>query len=336
MGTAGELRRHAGAYGYDARSFEKAVRLLGIVDAVSADPHLRDQFALKGGSAINLFLLDAPRLSVDLDLNFVGEPERERMLANRNSVEAALASLVSTLGYEIPFRERKYEGGKWRLNYQSVEGRSANIFLDLDYMNRVPLWPPSRRPSTLLGPWRATDVLVQDPHEVVAGKLLAAAERNHPRDQFDAGSLPAVGGRHPLDPDRLRLAFVVAAAGRKADARNLSPLAPPSAARTIAQELLPLLRSSDQPEPSALGAYAAGLHNMRYRAVRSVLPFTATEMAFLDQVSDDMTVAADLLTSDPALQRRVEMQPTLAWRLQKLRESRDTQQIEPPRGGLWL
>lgn len=110
MATAGELRRHAGAYGYDVRSFEKAVRLLGIVVAVSAEPYLRDQFALKGGSALNLFLLDAPRLSVDLDLNFVGDPERERMLANRESVEEALASLVSTLGYEIPFRARKYEG----------------------------------------------------------------------------------------------------------------------------------------------------------------------------------------------------------------------------------
>lgn len=203
-------------------------------------------------------------------------------------------------------------------------------------MNRLPLWPPSRRSSTLPGPWRATDVLVQDPHEVVAGKLLAAAERNHPRDQFDVGSLYKVRDRHPLDPDRLRLAFVVAAAGRKADARNLSPLAHPSAGQTIAQELLPLLRSNDQPEPAALGAYSADLHNMRYRAISSVLPFTTAEMAFLDHVSDDTTVAADLLTSDPALQRRIEMQPTLAWRLQKLRESRDTHQIEPPGGGLLL
>jgi len=59
-------------------------------------------------------------------------------------------------------------------------------------------------------------------------------------------------------------------------------------------------------------------------------------MAFLDRVSDDTTVAAQLLTSDTALQRRIEMQPTLAWRLQKRRDSRDTQQIERPRSGLWL
>ena len=104
MATVGELTRHADFHGYKMEAFEKAVRLLGIVHAVSADPYLRDQFALKGGSALNLFLLDAPRLSVDLDLSFVGEPERERMLANRNSVEAALASLVSTLGYEIRYQ----------------------------------------------------------------------------------------------------------------------------------------------------------------------------------------------------------------------------------------
>lgn len=49
MATAGELKRHAEAYGYDVQAYEKAVRLLGITDALAADPYLRDQFALKGG-----------------------------------------------------------------------------------------------------------------------------------------------------------------------------------------------------------------------------------------------------------------------------------------------
>ena len=88
MDTVGELRRHAANYGYNVTAFEKTVHLLGIMDALSAHPYLRDQFALKGGSALNLFLLDAPRLSVDLDLNFVGAPERP----------AAVAAVADQLG----------------------------------------------------------------------------------------------------------------------------------------------------------------------------------------------------------------------------------------------
>ena len=337
MDTVGELRRHAANYGYNVTAFEKTVHLLGIMDALSAHPYLRDQFALKGGSALNLFLLDAPRLSVDLDLNFVGAPEREQMIRSRDYVENALEDLVAAQGYTLRFRSRKYEGGKWRLNYESIVGESANIFLDLDYMNRVPLWPPSRRSSTLAGPWGATDVLVQDPHELVAGKLTALVERNHPRDQFDAGSLPQVANLHPLDPDRLRLAFATAAASRKVDFREATPLHPPSPAPQISRELLPLLRADERPAPAALGAYAVDLHNMRYRALSRVLPFTDAEMAFLDRVAEDTTVVPDLLTTDPALQRRIELQPTLAWKLKKLRDSQAAQQSPPPRrGGLSL
>ena len=336
MYTADELRRHAENYGYEVEPFEKAVRLLGILDALSAHPYLRDQFALKGGSALNLFLLDAPRLSVDVDLNFVGAPAREHMLRNRDPVEDALADLVAAQGYKLPFRSRKYEGGKWRLNYESVDGQPANIFLDLDYMNRVPLWAPSRRSSTLAGPWQATDVLVQDPHEVVAGKLLAIAVRNHPRDQFDAGSLTRGGRLDPLDPDRVRLAFVVAAAGQKADIRDVTLLQPPSPPPKLSTELLPMLRSSEQPEAASLGAYAVDLHNLRYHALSRVLPFGDAETAFLDRVAEDTTVVAELLTADPALQQRIELQPALAWRIHKLRDNRAAQQRPPSRGGLSL
>ena len=42
-------------------------------------------FALKGGTAINLFVRDMPRLSVDLDLVFVDHrPDRDEALARIN------------------------------------------------------------------------------------------------------------------------------------------------------------------------------------------------------------------------------------------------------------
>lgn len=50
MDIVGELRRHAAAYGYNVVAFEKTVRLLGVMDALSSHPYLGDRFALKGGS----------------------------------------------------------------------------------------------------------------------------------------------------------------------------------------------------------------------------------------------------------------------------------------------
>jgi Nucleotidyl transferase AbiEii toxin, Type IV TA system len=46
--------------------------------------------ALKGGTALNLFVLDFPRLTVDIDLNYIGASDRATMLSERPRVEQAL------------------------------------------------------------------------------------------------------------------------------------------------------------------------------------------------------------------------------------------------------
>ncbi len=47
---------------------------MAILDGISIHPLLKDQWILKGGTALNLFFFDLPRLSVDIDLNHVGQP----------------------------------------------------------------------------------------------------------------------------------------------------------------------------------------------------------------------------------------------------------------------
>lgn len=59
------------------------IRLLGLLEGFRSHPFLEDRFALKGGTALNLFIFDVPRLSVDIDLNYLGATEREVMLAQR-------------------------------------------------------------------------------------------------------------------------------------------------------------------------------------------------------------------------------------------------------------
>ena len=59
------------------------LRLLELLDEIAPDPVLSRRLALKGGTALNVFYLDLDRLSVDIDLNYVGAldlaaMERER------------------------------------------------------------------------------------------------------------------------------------------------------------------------------------------------------------------------------------------------------------------
>ena len=70
--AADDIQRHAATLGFRADSLEKGLRLLSLLEAVRSHPFLGSRVALQGGTALNLFLFDLPRLSIDMDLNYVG------------------------------------------------------------------------------------------------------------------------------------------------------------------------------------------------------------------------------------------------------------------------
>lgn len=58
--------------GFRTEILEKAVHLLHLLQTINSHPFLRCKLVLKGGTALNLFLFNVPRLSGDIDLNYVG------------------------------------------------------------------------------------------------------------------------------------------------------------------------------------------------------------------------------------------------------------------------
>lgn len=71
MITETELRREAAAAGFRPESLEKVLRLNELLEGLRQHPFLKSRLALKGGTALNLFVFDLPRLSVDLDLDYM-------------------------------------------------------------------------------------------------------------------------------------------------------------------------------------------------------------------------------------------------------------------------
>jgi len=78
---AEEIQEHADALGFRPETLEKVFRLLSLLETLRSNAYLRPRVALKGGTALNLFLFDVPRLSVDIDLNYVGSGDRATMLS---------------------------------------------------------------------------------------------------------------------------------------------------------------------------------------------------------------------------------------------------------------
>lgn len=90
MLTREQLQRAAADSGFPVGSLEKVWMLVRLLDTVRAHPFMGPRVALKGGTALNLFVFDLPRLSVDIDLNYIGAADRATMIAERPKLDAAL------------------------------------------------------------------------------------------------------------------------------------------------------------------------------------------------------------------------------------------------------
>lgn len=87
--------------GFDPRTIDKVERLLDLLEGFGEHPVLAGKMAMHGGTAINLFMFDLPRLSVDIDISYIGAVGRDEMLAERPLVEEAIRQVAKSQGYAV-------------------------------------------------------------------------------------------------------------------------------------------------------------------------------------------------------------------------------------------
>jgi len=168
--------------GYQQQTVEKVERLLELLGEMYAHPLLGAKTLLHGGTALNVFHLEMPRLSVDADVQYVGAAGKEQMLAERGDVMRALVALATSMGYEVAEGADEHAGRTYRLHYAGEVGRDT-IKIDLNFLNRVPVLggEPSSCKVCSPGVQVRTFKLV----ELVAGKTKALFERVAMRDLYD-------------------------------------------------------------------------------------------------------------------------------------------------------
>jgi len=163
--------------GFRSDVVEKSARLLNLLNSLVVHPFLKNRIALKGGTALNLFFLDLPRLSVDIDLNYIGSPERDVMFKERPDIERAIEAVCNREDLLVQSIPSEHAGGKWRLQYESALDGPGNIEVYLNFMFRVPLWPIKTHDSNKLGPFETKAIPIMDIYELLAGKLAALFSR---------------------------------------------------------------------------------------------------------------------------------------------------------------
>ena len=319
MLSEADLQREATETGFGSEALEKVIRLMELLEGLRSHPFLKTRIALKGGTALNLFVFDIPRLSVDIDLNYVGAADREIMLTERPKLEQAVQAVCGRLGIQIRHMPRDHAGGKWRLSYTGVTGAARSLELDVNFMLRTPLWPLAIADSKRVGSFGVTQVPMVDLHELAAGKLAALFGRTASRDLFDVRELLSSVA---LDAEKLRTGFVVYGGINRHDWRTVSLNDIQIVSADVERELVPLLRAHVAPPREEIANWTEQLLAGCRDLLSAVLPLTANEIEFLDFLNERGEIASELLTDDRDLQATIRSHPGLLWKALNVREHR--------------
>lgn len=260
--------------------------------------------ALKGGTAINLFFRDLPRLSVDLDLTYLKIAGREESLAAiREALERISADVEKAIAGTRVDRQGIANG---RVVVQEGQTRvTVEVNTVLRGSVRPPLQTRARAPvEDIFGDLEATVLSFED---CFAGKMVAALDRQHPRDLFDVRQLLAAEGltKPLLD------AFVVYLASHDRPMAEVLLPREKDIARTYENEFADMAA-----EPVELDALIEARTKLVRGIRRSLLP---RQVEFLRSIKD--------LAPDWALlpHPQVKELPGIRWRLQNLEKFRKEQ-----------
>jgi len=187
----------------DSIYFKQVELLLRIIPFIDRET----VFALKGGTAINFFSRDLPRISVDIDLVYLPVGERNLSLGE---ISAALARISQEIEKRIPetkviprtAKQTSYVIGLF------VRRQQTAVKIEVNSVIRGSVYLPVRKvisPKVVDLFEISVECQTLSEHELYAGKICAALDRQHPRDLFDIMMLFKYGTFN----DAIRKAFVV-------------------------------------------------------------------------------------------------------------------------------
>lgn len=170
----------------DERFRQQVDLLIRVLPSVAEE----NVFALKGGTAINLFVRDLPRLSVDIDLTYLPVKAREESLAD---IDAALDRISKSISEAVPQTKvvpsrLHNEGVVTRLVVRTPE---TQIKVEVTPVARGCVFEPRvmQVAPSVEDQFGYAETQVVSFDDLYAGKIVAALDRQHPRDLFDVRDL---------------------------------------------------------------------------------------------------------------------------------------------------
>jgi predicted nucleotidyltransferase component of viral defense system len=299
--------------GFEPAAVEKVQRLAELLTRLDTHPYLHSRLALHGGTALNLFLLGLQRLSVDVDLNYIGSTDRELMLAERPSVEAAITTVARGLGYNVAAGKAADSGRPFHLQYSGEFG-ADHVKVDVNYRNRSPLLPVNRRTVRLPAGGEVTFPLNSDV-ELYAGKTKALVGRVVIRDLYDVGQIATIYPTMLAEGDerllrRIMLYYLSLSDPFPRPFEVVTRFA--GRGRNVTDDLVPMLRHDDRPSLGDMIATAQAFLS------EVTTPRNSDEAEYLNRAAQADFAPQLLFHNYPATLQAAHADPAAAWKIRNL------------------
>ena len=303
------LGNKAKELGFNRDTLEKVTRLYDILKFVNTMPLLKDNLALKGGTAINFTMLDLPRLSVDIDLDFVNNCSKEKMLRQRESIRDAIHRHMINEGYELsPKSKSPHSLDSFVYRYIGVSGNHDHIKVEINYSLRAHI--DQTEYVQAIHPYFTNDFNIHrlSVIEIFAGKINALMARSAARDLYDVHHMIKNKLIKDESIDHLRksvLFYYVLTTRRQGEVFNIEGIDSING-RMIKRDLMPVLSKND---PFVLDE----AKEMVKQYMLDILDFTDDEKRFVDLFHENQ-YEPSLLFDDNQILRCVKNHPMALWR----------------------
>jgi predicted nucleotidyltransferase component of viral defense system len=188
------IGKQAEKIGFMRDTLEKAYRLVEMLEYINQDYFLDSCLALKGGTAINMLIFNLPRLSIDIDLDFIKGTNKEEMLKERKEISDNLLSYMDMQNYSLSSKTKKfYSLDSWIFEYTNCGGNKDIIKVEINYSLRSHIYPEKEYKIITDFFDSSYKVKALAPIELFGTKILALINRGATRDLYDVSNMiPAI------------------------------------------------------------------------------------------------------------------------------------------------
>lgn len=252
-----------------------------------------------------MFYFDLPRLSIDIDLNYIATVNREEMLAERPDIGKAVKQIGVGLGYKVQNAVDDHALSEWQLGYINYSGTQDNIQIEINFLMRACALPVRVLPAVLMIDSQRCEFPVLGTEELFAGKIKAMIDRHHPRDLYDLYRFTKSGLAH--DGEILRKLAVLFCSTMPRDFRTYSiDRVSEVDTKQLEQLLYPLLKADDRPQPGEMLAATKPL-------LAAVLDHER-QHSYLAAIASGAYQPELLFPANPEIVNRIRLHPALLWK----------------------